>query len=291
MKSTCCGADGRAAAQLGQRAEVGLVGDGDRQRRPERVGQALAERDVAPAEVRRHRHDAGVAAHDADDRDADADHALGARAAGAARRARAPRGRRSVSSTEERSRGRSRRTTSRTSPPMPTAATASESTVISSARTMPPRGLGRTSGDGRPGVPCGVPRLLGDEAREGELADEPADRAARQAGPRHQLGARNGAAIVQLSQDCAEVRPPDGLTALSWQLVGHGEFVFLYYKMSPQHFHTADHPCQETTSVNSFRNFRGVATAARICHRGRKGAATRRGTPQKAGRGPQALLP
>ena len=62
-----------------------------------------------------------------------------------------------VSSTEERSRGRSRRTTSMTSPPIPTAATASESTAISSARTMAPRGLGRTSGDGRPGVPCRVP--------------------------------------------------------------------------------------------------------------------------------------
>ena len=70
-------ADGGAPAQLGQRAEVGLVGHGDRQRRPERVGQALGQRHVAPAEVRRHRDDAGVAAHDADHPDADADHAVG----------------------------------------------------------------------------------------------------------------------------------------------------------------------------------------------------------------------
>ena len=49
----------------------------------------------------------------------------------------------------------------------PTAATASESTVISSARTMPQRGLGRTSGDGRPGRALRGAALLGDEARRG----------------------------------------------------------------------------------------------------------------------------
>ena len=71
-------ADGGAPAQLGERAEVGLVGHGDRQRRPPSAyGRTLGQRHVAPAEVRRHRHDAGVAAHDADHADADADHAVG----------------------------------------------------------------------------------------------------------------------------------------------------------------------------------------------------------------------
>ena len=60
-------AAGRAAAMLRERRQVGLVGERDRDVRSEGLGQVLAERLVAPAEVRRHRHHAVAPADDADD--------------------------------------------------------------------------------------------------------------------------------------------------------------------------------------------------------------------------------
>ena len=50
-------------------------------------------------------------------------------------------------------------------------------------------GPGRTTGDGRPGAPCGARALLGDEVRRGQLADEAADRAPGQPGPGDELRA------------------------------------------------------------------------------------------------------
>ena len=54
-------------------AEVRLVGERDRDGRPHREGQALAERFVAPAEVRGHGDEPVASADDADDGHADAD--------------------------------------------------------------------------------------------------------------------------------------------------------------------------------------------------------------------------
>ena len=65
--------DRRTASELGERAQVSIVRDGDRQRRVERPGDALSERNVGPAQVRGDRDEAVAATHDADHRDADPD--------------------------------------------------------------------------------------------------------------------------------------------------------------------------------------------------------------------------
>ena len=78
-----------------------------------------------------------------------------------------------ISSTDEWPRGRSTRTVSRTSPPSPTMAAASESTAMSRARTTAPSGF---SADERRrasrACPSGDGRLLRHEARGDELADQ-----------------------------------------------------------------------------------------------------------------------
>ena len=114
-----------------------------------------------------------VAAHDADDRARRGRSWRRCRAAVAARRARGPRGRRSSRRPWSDRAARSRRTTSRTSPPSPTAATASESTAISRARTMPAAWAGQNEWRRASGSSLAGAGLLGDEAREGQLADEP----------------------------------------------------------------------------------------------------------------------
>ena len=102
---------GPRPTMLGEGREVGLVGERDRHvRARERSASRLAERLVAPAEVRRHRDHAVAATDDADDGDPDPDDGLVGRrpdrGAPAASRARAA----AMSATLERPRGRSIRT-------------------------------------------------------------------------------------------------------------------------------------------------------------------------------------
>ena len=81
------------------------------------------------------------------------------------------------------------------------------------------------------GVPSGAARSSDDEVGRDELADEPADRAPGEAGPGDELRPRQRAALVQLADDRAQVRPADGLAALadaSQRIVTR--FVFLSFK-------------------------------------------------------------
>ena len=96
----------------------------------------------------------------------------------------------------------------------PDGAAASESTAISSARTTPPVGSGRTTGEGRPGVPSSAAGLLDGEAAGDELADQAADGAAGQPGAGDEVGAGQRAALMELPDDRAQVRPTDRLAAL-----------------------------------------------------------------------------
>ena len=153
-------------------------------------------------------------ADDADDRHADPDERVRAPCRrDAARRARRgrPRCRRRVRCP----RGRSTRTRSSTSPPSPTTATASESTAISRARTTARSGARCTSGDGSAGQPERLAPLLDDEAGVHEVADEPADAAAREAGALAELAARQRPVDVQRPHERAEVGATDALAALS----------------------------------------------------------------------------
>ena len=144
MNSTSSDADRGATPKLDQRAEVGIVGDGDRDRqRPSARAEPSPERDVAPAEVRGHRDEA-VAATD----DARRPRRRSRRAARRAAAANAKPAASSARSADDRRRptcGRSgdrSRVRSRTWPPSPTTAAASESTAISSASTTAPSGRG-----------------------------------------------------------------------------------------------------------------------------------------------------
>ena len=100
-------------------------------------------------------------------------------------------------------------------PPSPTSATASESTAISSARTTRLPRFETDERRGRPGVPSGVARTSDTRPAGDELADQPADGAARETGPRDQLGARQRPALVELADDGAQVRPADGFAPLA----------------------------------------------------------------------------
>ena len=121
-----------------------------------------------------------------------------------------------------------------------------------------------------PGVPCGVPRS--SVTRPARASSPMSPRIALRVSPVRvsELRTRDGAAIVQLSQDCAEIRPPDGLTALSWQFVGHREFVLLYYKTLPKHFHTDRSRCQEIDFRKLFPKLSGVQTRSHVPPEGRE---------------------
>src|SRR5436190_20461084 len=69
--------DCRAPAELHEGAEVGIIRDRDRGVEAEGRFERLAQRSVAPAEVRGQRYDAVTAPDDADDGDAHADRPLG----------------------------------------------------------------------------------------------------------------------------------------------------------------------------------------------------------------------
>ena len=119
-----------------------------------------------------------------------------------------------IASTEVWPLGRSMRIRSKTSPPSPTMAAAIESTAISSPRTTAPRGLRQTTGEGRPGTPCGSARSSDDEAGGRQLADQATDRAAGQARPRDELGTRRGTARMELAHDRAQIGAADRFAAL-----------------------------------------------------------------------------
>ena len=96
----------------------------------------------------------------------------------------------------------------------------------------PRRGSGGRAATAGPGVPSAhgrAPRTT--RPASDELADQAADRAAGQPGPGDELGPRQRAALVELADDGAQVRPADRLAALP-DLVAtdrHG-FVFLSSK-------------------------------------------------------------
>ena len=214
-------AEGRAATDLGQGAEIGLVGDVDRDvaaeapRRAARRAGRRASRGSAPStRTRRSRRTMPATATPMPITRPPAGRrpGRGPRARRGRRRSRRPR----VAARRGRP-GSSRGP----SPPSPTTAAASESTAISSARTTAPSGFGRTSGDGRPGVPSGVGRSSVDEAGGDQLADQAADRAAGQAGAGDELRARQRPAGVELADDRAEVRPANGLAALTDLVATH----------------------------------------------------------------------
>ena len=119
-----------------------------------------------------------------------------------------------MSSTLERWRDRSTRTRSMICPPIPTTAMARESTAISSARTTARSGSSRTTGDGRPGSPSDSPRVFGDESSGDQVADEPPDPAAGEAGAVAELRARQRPFGVEDLDERAEVRSPNALAAL-----------------------------------------------------------------------------
>ncbi|KRT63127.1 MAG: hypothetical protein XU10_C0015G0048 [Chloroflexi bacterium CSP1-4] len=76
-------AHGRPPPDLGQRADVRLVGDGDGRGRVERSRESLTEGDITPAEVRCHRDEPVGAPDDADDGHADPDEGAARRRSGA----------------------------------------------------------------------------------------------------------------------------------------------------------------------------------------------------------------
>ena len=178
-------------------------------------GQAVAERLVAPAEVRRHRHHPVAPADHADDRRPGSHEGGGRRAVvrGSWRPAR--RAQSAMSSTLERPRGRSIRRSSSGRPPSPTAAAASESTAISSASTIAPVESGRTTGEGLPGVPSRAAGLSLARSPATSSPIEAADRAAGQPGAGDEVGAGHRAALMELPDDGAQVRPTDRFAAMS----------------------------------------------------------------------------
>ena len=76
------------------------------------------------------------------------------------------------------------------SPAGPTCAAASESTVISRARTEARSPSSETTGEGRPGRPSGAGRSSDTRPAASSSPTWPADGASRQARPQHELGPR-----------------------------------------------------------------------------------------------------
>ena len=110
--------------------------------------------------------------------------------------------------------------------------------------------------------------LLGDEVGRGQLTDEAADRAARQTGPRHELGPRRRAAAMQLPDDRAQVRPAHRLAALADRVEArdHG-FVFLSLKWL---CHTGPpvHPVSRDAAEPTMTDLRwGILSTADIARR------------------------
>ena len=202
---------------LGERAEVRLVGDGDR----DVAGRAPRARRSPSGTSRQPRF--GAIETRPSVRRTTPTTATPTPTIDVARRSRR-RGRASASSARSaaivvdarrgRAGGRSGRC-SRTSPPSPTTAAASESTAISRARTTARARIraGRR-GEGRPGVPSGAARSSSTRPAATSSPISAADGAAGQAGAGDELRARQRAADVELADDRAEVGAPDRLAAL-----------------------------------------------------------------------------
>ena len=236
---------GGAAPVLGQRAQVGVVGDGD--------GQAAS---AAPRSTRspratsrqprfgRHPHEAVAPADDGHDRHPDADRAT-SRARLRARTWRVSSTRSAtVSSSERRPHARSTRIDSTISPPSPTSGHGQRidrdlerqdgrsGGVRTDERRRP---AGRALGRGA------APRARGRS--DDQVAQDGADPAAGEPGMLDEVGARHRPAQVQLADDRAQVRAPDGLAALarSWARAGRARtrrcratYVIASYKLAPR---------------------------------------------------------
>ena len=228
-------AEGGTAMQLREDGQVRFVRHGDRDGRAQGARGHLAERDVAPAQVRRHRHEPVAPPDDAGDRDGDPhdlvhDRSPSARAARAAR----PAARSAGSSLTV----RSRLTQPSTSPSRPTTAAAELSTAISSARTTAPPGTRRTRWDGRPGTPSGGagPSVT----RPAAMSSPVRTRMALRVSPvrADELGAGERPAGVQLADDRAEVGASHRPAPLA--------------DLAPSVGHPICHPLLQTTVIGSY---------------------------------------
>jgi len=205
--------DRRSAPQLRERAQIGLVDDGDRDGHGEGIREALSERDVPPSEVRCHRDEAVRAPDDPDDRHADPDEQVVRRSAGADLTGQLGEiGHRLVH--REVAAGA---IDPRELEDMATRPDDRDGERVDCDLQREDDGAVRDQADQRrrpPRGPAPHRALLGYEAGEGELTDEAADRASRKAGPGDELGPRERSATVQLADDGAQVRTANRLAPL-----------------------------------------------------------------------------
>ncbi len=207
------GSQRRPTADLREGAEVRLVGQVDRDPAPEDPFESLAEGNVGPTEVRRHRHEAIGPSDDADDGHPDRD-------LGSAGPSRADDPDELGEIVGDLVRGRM-------------AARPIDPDVVEDLAAQPDdrRGervdldverqddralrVGADERRGSTGQPERCGRSLGHQAADDELADQAADRAPGQPGPRHQLRAGERALPMELADDRTQVRPADRFAALA----------------------------------------------------------------------------
>ena len=209
------GADGRAAPDLGQGAQVGIVGDRDRRRPVERERPG-----ARPSGTSRQPRFGAIETKPSLRRttptigDADADVRLARRSARAELGGQLGEVGRRSASTEEWPRGRSTRT--QVEDLAAQADHGDGERIDGDLEGQDDRALGVQPDERR--RPAGRAErrraLLGHETGVDELADEAADRAPGQAGPGDELGSGERAADVQLTDDRAQVRPANGLAPL-----------------------------------------------------------------------------
>ena len=199
------GADSCAEARLGERAEIGVVADTDRQPSADHRGQHVGKSDVDPSEVRRgHDHPVG-AAHEARYRHTTADQSLQTPArnvesinevgdiADGLRDSDALPGPRVANRGDHRSVERHDRRADLIDEDLDRQHT-DRPIVDSNDRRRPAR------------APVGFGRLLDDESKRFEFADEAGDRAAGQAGRSDELRSRRRAAPTELIEHERQVR-------------------------------------------------------------------------------------
>ena len=204
-------ADARAPLVLGEGTEVGVVAHVHRHRLVEGRRDELSERLVPPAEVGRDAHEAVVASHHADDRDADADQPL-------------HRGRHEQRLAEALDFGHDVRGGHR-SPQAVDANLAAHLTAEPDDRDRQrvdrdldgerDRSVLRQPDLGRraPASRRAARGALHDQSPLGELGDERGDGAPAELRPLGEVRARQGAGQVQVPQDHAQVVGPELLTA------------------------------------------------------------------------------
>ena len=233
MNSTWSQPIAAPASQLGEGAEVGVVGDRDRGRYVERARPARSPSGTS-RQPRFGAIDTNAVAppDDADDRDADADQrsrrwavASAARRPGRRGRRRSPRPRRGRAGGR---RGRARGPRRRARPRPPRA-----SRRRSRGRARRPRsGSRRTTGDGRPGVPSGSARS--SVTRSAAASSPIRPRMALRVSPVRATSSERdaGPPRVELADDGAQVGAADGLAALpdGLAVAPTPQFVFLSFK-------------------------------------------------------------